>query len=259
MAALADIVERLQALPGVETAGAVWPCKLSLSERAGRSADHVRDSRACLVRNRVRTCTSPRSWLLPCSVRIPLLAGRVFTSTDTAATTPVAVISEIVAKRYWGREDPIGHFIRLDAARTDSPWVSVIGVVGDIRNPLAPEAQPTIYRAFAQTPSSEAFIMIRTAADPMTLVSAIRRELRAVDPTSPDSSVRGLNERGLQLYIAATLHHIRIWILCRAESAARGLGRVRSDPVLGWRAHLRDWSAAGTRRLPCRCIASGVR
>jgi putative ABC transport system permease protein len=189
VAVLADIVERLQELPGVETAGAVAPQAFPFGGPAARGSVFEIQGRPGAEPRADVYVASPGYFR---SVRIPLFAGRVFTSTDTAATTPVAVISEIVAKRYWGREDPIGHFIRLDAARADSPWVTVIGVVGDIHNPLAPEAQPTIYRAFAQTPTTEGFVMIRTAADPMTLVSAIRRELRAVDPTTPDSSVKGL-------------------------------------------------------------------
>ena len=99
----------------------------------------------------------------------------------------MAVLSELVARRSWGDDDPIGRRVRLNSDRPDSPWVTIVGIVGDVKNPTADHWQPTAYRPFAQVPSAGAVLMIRAAvADPQSLAAAVRRELHAIDPAAPE-------------------------------------------------------------------------
>jgi putative ABC transport system permease protein len=127
------------------------------------------------------------------SVRLPLLRGRWFTDGDTATSSPVAVLSELVAHRFWGDDDPIGRRVRLNSDRPSSPWVTIVGVVGDVKNPTADHWQPTAYRPWSQVPSSGAILMIRAGvADPQSLAGAVRRELRAIDPTAPELRMANL-------------------------------------------------------------------
>jgi putative ABC transport system permease protein len=134
------------------------------------------------------------------SVRIPLLKGRVFAGADKLDSTPVAILSRSVAERYWGTDDPIGRQIRVDLSRNDSPWLTIVGVVGDVRNPLALRDQPTIYRPFAQVPSTGGVFFIRTTSDSLSM-AAIQGELRAVDPTAPELRVESL-EKGVHNYVS---------------------------------------------------------
>jgi putative ABC transport system permease protein len=135
------------------------------------------------------------------SVRIPLIKGRTFTPADTLDSTPVVILARSVAERYWGTDDPIGRQIRVDLARSDSPWLTIVGVVGDVRNPLALRDQPTVYRPFAQAPSIGGVFFVRTTPDPLSLATAVQREVRAVDPTAPEFRVAGL-ERSVYDYVS---------------------------------------------------------
>jgi len=137
------------------------------------------------------------------SVRLPLLRGRWFTSADTASNQPVTVLSESVAHGYFGANDCIGQQVRLTSDRADSPWVTIIGVVGDVKNPIAEHWQPTAYRPFAQTPSSGAVLMIRAAlSDPMSLAPAVRRELHAIDATAPEFRIVAALDTAVKDYIS---------------------------------------------------------
>ena len=121
------------------------------------------------------------------AIRLPLLRGRWFTAEDTASRPPVAVLSEMVARRYWGQDDCIGQRVRLNSECPESVWATIIGVVGDVRNPVAAQWQPTAYRPFAQTPSLGATLMVRASvSDPLSLATPVRRELHALDPTAPE-------------------------------------------------------------------------
>jgi predicted lysophospholipase L1 biosynthesis ABC-type transport system permease subunit len=93
----------------------------------------------------------------------------------------VAVLSEIVVRRYWNGEDALDRRVRLDGA-----WRRVVGIVGDVRNPVGADLQPTAYRPFAQNPQASAILFMRAAGDPIALVGAVRNQLRAFDPTAPE-------------------------------------------------------------------------
>jgi putative ABC transport system permease protein len=178
-----EMVRRLETLPGVESVGLVAPQLFPFG------GERVRGS---LFQIAGRPDIEPRTEVYVANaayfraVRIPLLKGRMFEPGDNAESAPVALISEIVANRYWKLDDPVGRRIRLNADRPDSPWVTIIGIVGDIRNPLALQAQPTAYRPLAQSPLPGAVLMIRVAADPLTLANPVRNQLLGIDPTLPE-------------------------------------------------------------------------
>jgi putative ABC transport system permease protein len=111
------------------------------------------------------------------------------------------LISDVVAKRYWGQPDPIGRIVRLNSEQANSPWVTIVGVVGDVKNPVALDVQPTAYRPLAQSPISGLIFLVRTKGDPMALSAAVRSELRAVDPTGSEPRVADL-ERAVRDYIS---------------------------------------------------------
>jgi putative ABC transport system permease protein len=197
-AAFMDIIDRVERLPGVESVGAIAPQLFPFGGPAVRGAVfsiHGRPDDGA----RAEVYTASPNYFR--AVRVPLLKGRLFTAQDTADSTPVALISETVAARYWGQTDPLGSLIRLQSEDPDSPWVTVVGVVGDVRNPVAASAQPTAYRPYAQNRSAAPVLMIRTAAEPMTIVEAVRREIRAVDPTGSEVRVADL-EKGVWNYVS---------------------------------------------------------
>jgi putative ABC transport system permease protein len=122
---------------------------------------------------------------------ISLLAGRVFAGTDTETALPVAVISRSLARHYWRMEDPVGRRIKFDDA---SNWITIVGVVGDVRDfGLAEEPKDQIYVPDAQNPSPGS-LLLRTAGDPMSLARQMRQAILDVDPQTAITRVETLEQ-----------------------------------------------------------------
>jgi putative ABC transport system permease protein len=131
---------------------------------------------------------------------IPLVRGRIFTDADRAGGAPVVVISQEMARRYWKGADPIGSRItRGDPADPKTEWLTVVGIVGDIRHERLDEAPyPQLYVPMAQSPERRMVIAVRLAGDPMPLAAVLRRVLAEIDPDVPLSDIRTMPERVAQ-------------------------------------------------------------
>ncbi|HEV3469187.1 MAG TPA: ABC transporter permease [Pyrinomonadaceae bacterium] len=122
------------------------------------------------------------------ALRIPLKGGRAFAPSDSAEAPPVVVINEAMARAFFAGEDPIGRRIRTGDR---SPWVTVVGVVGDVRHRgLDVETRPEMFFPHAQSPSREMTLAVRTAGDPVALVGPVRERVRAVDRDQPVGNVK---------------------------------------------------------------------
>jgi putative ABC transport system permease protein len=115
-------------------------------------------------------------------LRIPLAAGRVFTYPDNANAARVAVISRSMAARYWPNGDELGQQIKLGAADSKEPWMTIVGVVEDVRqNWWNPTSRPTIYEPFFQAPQRSMVFLMRVASNPAGYVSGVRDVVREID------------------------------------------------------------------------------
>lgn len=112
---------------------------------------------------------------------IPFLKGRSFDEKDlTKDGIPVAIINETMARRYWQNDDPLGKRFRFDDPNFKSPWFTIVGVVGDVRQEGL-EKSPGL---MAYLPSSGDWgddLAIRTQMDPRTLATAVRDQVRSLD------------------------------------------------------------------------------
>jgi putative ABC transport system permease protein len=111
---------------------------------------------------------------------IPLIQGRTFTEVEQQTGAPVAVVGQALARRFWPRESPIGKRLKQLVTGVDLPWLSVIGVVGDVRNEeLRSAAAPAIY---TQTPWFPTVSLgVRTAGEPAALADSVRRVIWGLD------------------------------------------------------------------------------
>src|SRR5262249_45234220 len=117
---------------------------------------------------------------------IPLLRGRLFEPTDQPGAEHVAVVSQSLARKYWPNEDPIGKRIQFGNMDGDLRLLRVVGVVGDVREQLHEEAQPTVYANSLQRPQPTAFaVVLRGAAQLNTLMTAMRQTLQTLNPEIP--------------------------------------------------------------------------
>ncbi|HTM49699.1 MAG TPA: ABC transporter permease [Bryobacteraceae bacterium] len=177
--ALREMTGRIRALPGVETVGMVAPQYFPFGGPRVRGAPFEIEGKPGAGARAEVYDASPDYFR---AVRIPLLRGRFFNESDNAAAEPVAIISNVVARRYWGSEDPIGRRVRFPSAGAAGPFASIVGVVGDVRNPVGPDVQPIAYRPLFQQDGTMGVFMIRTVPAPLTIAPAVRKALLEADP-----------------------------------------------------------------------------
>jgi putative ABC transport system permease protein len=119
------------------------------------------------------------------TMRIPLRAGRVFDDHDGPAAA-VVMINQTMARKFWPGEDPIGRRVKLGGTPERAPWLTVIGVVGDVRHfGLDSEPRAELYRAYAVNPLGAPILAIRTRTDAAAMVETLAATIRGVDPEIP--------------------------------------------------------------------------
>jgi predicted permease len=122
------------------------------------------------------------------TLRIPLLHGRVFDERDRAGAPRVAVISERMARQYFGAVNAVGR--RFRSVNDPNSWAEVIGVVrdtgtGDFDDDVLDPIAPLFYTSYLQSSALPTTVVARTSGDAAPLVAAMQRELRAVDIQLP--------------------------------------------------------------------------
>jgi predicted permease len=126
-----------------------------------------------------------------------LLRGRFFTEQDGKGTPLVAIVDEAMARRYWPGEDPIGkRFKGFDARGRNDEWLSVIGVVRDMRR-HGREHEPAahIYQWYKQSDQTTPDLVVRTTGDPKALAATLRQVVRDLDRTAILSPVTTLEQQ----------------------------------------------------------------
>ncbi|MGD2115506.1 MAG: ABC transporter permease, partial [Acidobacteriota bacterium] len=188
-----EVVDRLEARPEVTSAGAVSVMPLSGNQHDVSFAVEGRipePGREPATDYRVATPGYFRT------LGIPLVRGRLFAESDDGGATRVALINERFAERYFPGEDPIGRRVRIGNVRSDdSPWWTVVGIVGSVRdNALdrAPDAEA--YVPAAQRASRAMTLVVRSGRPPETLAEPLRAAVHAVDPEQAVSGVVPVRE-----------------------------------------------------------------
>jgi putative ABC transport system permease protein len=151
------------------------------------------------------------------TLRIPLLQGRTFTLADRQGSALVAIINKTLAQKYWPGEDVLGKHLRMSTAEPNSAWMTVVGIVGDVRRlGLAEELSPELYVPYRQYPwmNLPRSAVVRTYANPLLVANAIRRSVSEIDPNEAIDSVttmervihlHSLNDRSFNMVLLGTL------------------------------------------------------
>ena len=196
-----DLIERIQAQPGVQSTATINVLPLS-----GSTADR---SFKIEGRNVIQGEPGPDEELRFISpgyfstMGIPLLRGRAFTQRDNSESPRVAIVNQALADRYWSR-DAIGKRIAYSGLGEGKPnWCEIIGVAGNVKH-LGPDipAKPEVYLPFLQPLFSTAtstigpmYLVTRTATQPEALTGAVRGAIESVDSNQPVSNVRTMAQR----------------------------------------------------------------
>jgi putative ABC transport system permease protein len=190
----AEATRRIKALPGVEAAAFTSILPLSGTNSDSSFAIEGRDPRAEKVYpdEEIRSVTPDYFSVL----KIPLREGRVFNETDHFKGPQTVIINDALAKKWFPNGDALGHRITQDDTRKPgAKWFTIVGIVGDIRHQsLEAEPKPEYYIAHNQIPYRSMILAVRSAQDPRSLTSAIRREISALDPDLPAANVRTLEQ-----------------------------------------------------------------
>jgi putative ABC transport system permease protein len=131
------------------------------------------------------------------ALQMKLVEGRLFESRDAAGTLPVALINQTMAKNYWNGEDPIGKHFKVGGYAQKSPWITVIGIVGDVHQAgLDVPARAEMYLPYQQQDSGyePEYLAVRTYGDPMALAETVRQQVWSVDKEQPVAGVMPLEE-----------------------------------------------------------------
>jgi predicted permease len=125
----------------------------------------------------------------------PLVDGRFFAENDDQKVPPVALIDQAMAKRFWGDDKPIGKHLKFGRRDSKAPWISVVGVVGNIRTEGfdVPE-QPHLYLPVFQNVGYAMAVYIKTESDPKRLTAALHQAVQSVDPDLPVFGEKGMDE-----------------------------------------------------------------
>jgi len=162
--------------------------------------------------------TMPRAYLHRVSpdffrtLRTPFLYGRPFSVNEIHDGANVAIVTENLVRRFWPGENPIGKTIKLGRADVANPWLTIVGVVGEMKYrglPENPTADPDLFLVFNER-SSSFTVLVRTSTDAASMLPAIRAAVRQTEP-----STLIFNADALENFIAQELAGSRIaaWMM----------------------------------------------
>ncbi len=185
------LLERVRDMPGVQSAA--FTAYLPLSGVDNSWVFHVEGRPRKAPGEFDATYYRPVSTAYFETIGIPVLRGRGFEARDNEDGPLVVAINESMARRFWGRQDPVGQRLRFG----DMKWRTIVGLVGDVHHEgLASRPAPEMYVPYGQVPNVEVrpTIVVRTAMEPDSITSALRRAVAEVDPDVPMDQIATMKQ-----------------------------------------------------------------
>ncbi|HKP87591.1 MAG TPA: ABC transporter permease [Blastocatellia bacterium] len=186
--------ERIRRLPGVESAGGATI--LPLGGGIGWGGITIEGYDPATGQSLIQADGRVASVGYFETMKIPLISGRFFTEQDNKDSMKVAVIDENMARTYWPPDtDPVGKRLKFGGADSDSPWITIVGVVGKVKQyALDTDSRVAFYMPHLQNLSSTMYVVARTSGDPLGLAAAVTREAREMDPNVPVYDVKTMEQ-----------------------------------------------------------------
>jgi predicted permease len=180
----ARLLERVRGLPGVESAALATEILQPLLANSGIYS--IEGKPLPPPEDRIEypvVVVSPQFFE---TLRVALQRGRTFTEQDHADAPRVIVINETLARIGWPGEDPIGRRMKAGGPDSQSPWMTVVGVIRDLhRSEVTRAVRPELYMCSLQTTPRTQMLVVRTAGAPTGIVGSVRREVQALDSQLP--------------------------------------------------------------------------
>lgn len=187
-----QLLQRLQNQPGVESVGAVFYLPISVGG-VGQSRITIEGQTLAPGQQQSTEVQSASADYFK-TIRIPMLDGRTFAETDNGQAPSVAIVSKFMARQFWQNENPIGKRLKMGGIESTNPWITIIGVVGDVK-PYWFDREPRsiLYLPYSQSPKTSMFVLARTNGDPNSFAATARAEVLSIDKDQPVYDVRSLD------------------------------------------------------------------
>jgi len=178
-----DLLRSIQSIPGVQAAAAVTDVFLSTTPNSGGFAIEGRPSPP--PEQQIEATIDRVSSNYFVTLGVPLLHGRFFDSHDGRDTPPVIIINETMAHRFWPNEDAVGKRFKFGDASSPDPWLTVVGVVGDMRRQGQDKlARCETFMAMAQRPARGMILVVDTSSEPEKIAGMLRDAVRRLDKSA---------------------------------------------------------------------------
>ncbi len=188
-----ELLARINALPGVECAGAVSILPLGGDfDTAGTEPEGVAFGPGEMP--------YPERYIVTpgylSALRVALLRGRLLNEADTESAPLVVLVSETAAERWWPHQDPIGRRVKLPGFdQGPRPWRTVVGVVEDVKQAgLDAPHTMQIYLPHAQYGNGFLTLVVRTKSDPLSLTGQVRQQILKMDPDQAASDIASMDQ-----------------------------------------------------------------
>ena len=188
-------LEKVRTIPGVTNAGAISRIPLTVTDgsRFYLLAGQSRDSAS---RQIALTRVVSRGYFTTVGAR--LREGRFFDTSDQRSESPAVVVNESFANRNYPGRSPLGQRLQFERLNENGYWYTIVGVVKEIRERgVAEDSRPAIYRVHEQADQTNDLpsgIVVRTAVEPASIVSAVRHAVWSVDKNQPLARIRTMED-----------------------------------------------------------------
>lgn len=214
-----ELLDRIGSLPGV--AAVALGSDVPLNGNAAASFFVPDRAEVFSAQDRPRAYVHRVSPGFFATLRVPFVTGRSFLETEISPTPVTVIVSERLAARFWPGQDPIGKQLKFGSLESDNPWMSIVGVVRDVRyrrlSRLDPD--PDIYLPFADN-NAQIALAIRTTVPPDSAVKSVRGAIRAAHSSIPIYGVASMDE---QIRNQSSLARFITWVMGVFAGIALGL------------------------------------
>ena len=188
-----DVLRHVTSLPGVKSTSLVTDAPLTGGPAVFYSAEGQPPTDA---RSMPRAYVHRISADFFRTLHTRIIAGRAFSEDEIHRNDPVVVVTDNLVKRFWPGQDPIGKRVKFGPLTGKSPWLSIGGVVEELRYrglPENPTKDPDIFLVFNER-ARDFSILVRTSTDPASMLSTIRAALQQAEPSIVIYQAATLNE-----------------------------------------------------------------